>query len=121
MEFDPSVDFKLLLAVLAIPLVGYVLQIFLRRRLPHGDKLLTAGMFAVMCITVLLAFKALKVAYAGERFFHHSSEAGLEFGWLYSLGSVPESKNLVAGMLYDPLGAAMLAVVGIVSFCVHLF
>ena len=121
LDFDPALDFRLLLAVLAIPLAGYVVQIFLRRRLPHGDKLLTAGMFAVMCITVFLGFKALKVAYAGKGFFHHSSEAGLEFGWLYTLGSVPDSKNIVAGILYDPLGAAMLAVVGIVSFCVHLF
>ena len=52
MEFNPALDFKLLLAVPLIPLVGYVLQIFLRRKLPHGDKLLTAGMFVVMCITV---------------------------------------------------------------------
>jgi NADH-quinone oxidoreductase subunit L len=118
LAFDPAVDFKLLLAVPLIPLVGYTLQIFLRKRLPHGDKLLTLGMFAVMCITVYLGAKALHAAYAGERFFHHSSEAGLEYGWLYSLGTTP---NIVLGVLYDPLGAAMLAVVGIVSFCVHLF
>jgi len=119
--FDPALDFTLLLAVPLIPLVGYVLQIFLRRRLPHGDKLLTLGMFAVMCITVWLGLKGLHAAHAGQRFFHHSSEAGMEFGWLYSLGTVPTDANLVLGILYDPLGAAMLAVVGIVSFCVHLF
>jgi NADH-quinone oxidoreductase subunit L len=121
LAFDPATDFKLLLAVPAIPLVGYVLQIFLRKKLPHGDKLLTLGMFVVMCLTVYLGAKGLHAAYAGERFFHHSSEAGLEFGWLYSTGTVPASQNIVMGVLYDPLGAAMLAVVGIVSFCVHLF
>ena len=121
LEFNPALDFKLLLAVPAIPLVGYVLQIFLRRRLPHGDKLLTLGMFAVMCITVYLGAKGLHAAYAGERFFHHSSEIGWEFGWLYTGGAVPADQNIVLGILYDPLGAAMLAVVGIVSFCVHLF
>ena len=31
LEFDPALDFKLLLAVPLIPLVGYVLQIFLRQ------------------------------------------------------------------------------------------
>jgi len=121
LDFDPATDFKLLLAVPLIPLVGYVLQIFLRRRLPHGDKLLTLGMFVVMCLTVFLGAKALHAAHAGERFFHHSSEAGMTFGWLYPEGSVPGTKNIVLGILYDPLGAAMLAVVGIVSFCVHLF
>jgi NADH-quinone oxidoreductase subunit L len=121
LAFDPELDFKLLLAVPLIPLAGYALQIFLRRRLPHGDKLLTLGMLAVLCITVYLGAKALTAAHAGERFFHHSSEAGLEFGWLYPIGDVPAAQNLVMGILYDPLGAAMLAVVGIVSFCVHLF
>ena len=80
LAFDPAVDFKLLLAVPAIPLVGYVLQIFLRRRLPHGDKLLTLGMFAVMCITVYLGAKGIHAAYAGKSFFHHSSEIGWQFG-----------------------------------------
>jgi NADH-quinone oxidoreductase subunit L len=121
LEFDPALDFKLLLAVLLIPLAGYALQIFLRRRLPHGDKLLTLGMFVAMCITVWLGLKGIHAAHLGERFFHHSSEAGMEVGWLYTSGTVPAEANILLGILYDPLGAAMLAVVGIVSFCVHLF
>ena len=121
LEFDPAVDFKLLLLVLLIPLVGYVLQIFLRRRLPGGDKLLTAGMFVVMVITVLEAAKALSHAYHahGQPFLQESVEHGFAFRWLYT-GDVA-TPNVVAGILYDPLGAAMLAAVGIVSFCVHLF
>ncbi len=119
LEFNPDVDWWLLLAVPLIPLVGYTVQIFLRDRLPHGDKVLTGGMFAVMCITVYMATKALAAAYRGEQFFHHSLEDGVLFRWLYSEdGPTP---NVVAGLLYDPLAAAMLAVVGIVSFCVHLF
>jgi len=121
LAFDPAVDFALLLAVPGLPLVGYVLQIFLRKNLPHGDKLLTAGMFVSMCLTLVLGAKALHAAHAGERFFHESAAHGLSFGWLYTKGTVPESANIVLGILYDPLGAAMLAVVGIVSFCVHLF
>jgi NADH-quinone oxidoreductase subunit L len=120
LHFHPAVDFKLLLAVPAIPLVGYVVQIFLGRRLPKGDWILTGGMGLVMCITVLLAAKALYAAHHGEAFLHHSSEAGLELGWLYS-GPKASYLNVVAGVLYDPLGAVMLAAVGIISFCVHLF
>ena len=119
LEFDPAVDFKLLLAVPLIPLIGYTLQIFLRDKLPHGDKLLTGGMFAVMCITVYLAAKA--IASHGEGFLNHSGDAGWEFGWFYQSEAVPSYLNVVTGIFYDPLGAIMLAVVGIVSFCVHLF
>jgi NADH-quinone oxidoreductase subunit L len=121
LDFHPAVDFKLLLAVPLIPLVGYALQIFLRKRLPFGDKLLTAGMFAVMAITVFLGAKALAAAFAGEEFAHHSEEAGLVFRWFYQSADVAAAKNVVAGIYFDGLGAAMLAVVGIVSFCVHLF
>ena len=87
LEFDPATDFKLLLAVPLIPLVGYVVQIFLGRRLPRkGDWMLTSGMFAVMAITVFLAAKAIATAYRGEEFFHHSSEAGLVHPFLYQTG-----------------------------------
>ncbi len=120
LEFNPDFDFKLLLAVPLIPLIGYVLQIFLRGRLPHGDKLLTGGMFVVMLITVFMAFKAIAAAYAGEAFFHESASTGFALNWFYSDGGAG-TPNVVAGLLYDPLGAGMLAVVGIVSFCVHLF
>ena len=57
MQFDPATDFKLLLAVPLIPLIGYVVNIFFGRRLPRGgDWLLTGGMFVVMCITVYMFF-----------------------------------------------------------------
>ena len=36
LQFNPEVDFKVLLAVPLIPLVGYVINIFLGRRLPRG-------------------------------------------------------------------------------------
>jgi len=121
LEFDPAVDFWLLLAVPLIPLAGYVLQIAFRKRLPFGDKILTAGMFAVMCITVYEGFKALSASHHGEPFVQHSIDHGLAFQWLYSGAAAVGVDNIVAGIYYDGLGAAMLAVVGIVSFCVHLF
>ncbi len=129
LEFDPATDFGLLLAVLLIPLVGYVVQIFFGKKLPRqGDWLLTGGMFAVMCITVFLAFKIIASSSGGHGGDAHGADAsqlwssqehGFAFHWLFS--DAPGIQNVVAGILYDPLGAVMLAVVGIVCFCVHLF
>ncbi|MFN0242642.1 MAG: NADH-quinone oxidoreductase subunit L [Planctomycetota bacterium] len=123
LAFNPAVDFKLLLAVPLIPLVGFAVQIFFGRKLPRkGDWMLTGGMFIVMAITVLMAAKAIAAGYAGKEFAHHSSEAGLTWGWLYQRGeSAATPLNVNVGMYFDGLGAAMLVVVGIVSFCVHLF
>jgi len=123
LSFDPEVDFKLLLAVPLIPLVGYVIQIFFGRRLPRkGDWLLTGGMFVVMCLTVYLGAKGIWATSHGEEFFHRSADHGMVFRWLFdSAKSAEDPLNIVAGVLYDGLGAAMLAVVGIVSFFVHLF
>jgi NADH-quinone oxidoreductase subunit L len=120
MEFNPELDYQLLLAVPLIPLIGYVVQIFFGRYLPRrGDWLMTGGMFVVMCITVFLFAKAVT---ADGPFFHESvKEGGPAYGWLYQSSEKLPGFNLVAGILYDPLGAAMLAVVGIVCFFVHLF
>ena len=117
-----SLDWNLLLAVLAIPLVAFVVQIFFGRRLPRGGGWLpTAGMFVVMCITVRMLFGALGAAGHGP-FFHESvHEGGPVFAWFYQAAEKAPGLNLVAGILYDGLGAAMLAVVGVVSFFVHLF
>src|SRR5262249_13739735 len=49
-------------------------------------------------------------------------DVGLSFSWLYQTARPADSPvTFTTGMMYDGLGAAMLAVVGIVSFCVHLF
>jgi NADH-quinone oxidoreductase subunit L len=124
LEFDPALDFKLLLAAALIPLGLYLVQIFFGRRLPRqGDWLLTGGMFVSMAITVYLFAKALHHAGSpGEEhalFQWESVKHGQAFRWLYS--SAPASENVVAGILYDSLGASMLMVVGVVSFFVHLF
>jgi len=123
MHFDPAIDWKLLLAVPAIPLLGFVVNIFFGRGLPRkGDWLLTGGMFVVMAITLWMAAKAIVAGFAGEEFFHQSREDGVAFSWLYQTQKSADSPlNLTAGLLYDNLGAALLAVVGIVSFFVHLF
>ncbi|MCP3920882.1 MAG: NADH-quinone oxidoreductase subunit L [bacterium] len=119
-------DYKLLLAVPAIPIVGYVIQIFFGRHLPRkGDWMLTGGMFVVMCITVYMFLtKAIgfEPSPGNAALLHESAkEGGPIFGWLYSSAEKAPGFNLVAGIMYDGLGAAMLMVVGVVSFFVHLF
>ena len=124
LQFDPAQDFKLLGLALALPVVGYLIQIFFGRHLPRkGDWMLIGGMFVTMCITVLMFAKSLYAAYHGQEFLHHSGEElGWWFHWLYSSeAAAGGTANLSAALLYDPLGAAMLMVVGVVSFCVHLF
>ena len=120
MEFNPQVDFWLLLAVPLIPLAGYVLQISFRKKLAMGHWLLTFGMLCAAVISSWLAAKAITAAYAGETFIQSSVDHGIVFHWLYS-GADIGVPNLVAGILYDPLGATMLAAVSIISFCIHLF
>ncbi len=125
LEFNPETDFKLLLAVPLIPLAAYVVQIFFGRHLPRkGDWLMTGGLFAVMCITVFLGAKAIAHSSApgAEPFFFNSADVGMSFSWFFqSAKSADDALNMTASMMYDPLGAAMLMVVGVVSFCVHLF
>lgn len=120
LEFNPEVDFKLLLLAPLIPFCLYIVQIFVGRLLPRkGDWMLTSGMFISMLITVYMAAKAIRAAYIGEEFQWQSHEYGQTFDWIFHEGGTAQA--LVAGVMYDGLGAAMLAVVGIVSFCVHLF
>jgi NADH-quinone oxidoreductase subunit L len=118
LQFNPETDYKLLLAVLLIPVLGYVIQIFFGKRIKRGDILLTAGMFISMCIALLMFAKALAAAYGGEEFIHESVAEWSGWGWLYQS---EQGINLVVGILYDPLGAAILAAVTVVSFCVHLY
>lgn len=124
LQFDPAQDFKLLALALALPVTGYLIQIFFGKHLPRkGDWMLIGGMFVTMCITVLMFAKSLYAAYKGIEFTHHSGEElGWWFHWLYSSPEAAgATSNLSAALFYDPLGAAMLMVVGVVSFCVHLF
>jgi len=117
----PTWQWQLLLAVPLIPLVGYVIQIFWGKHLPRqGDWLLTGGMGVVMLITVYMFFVARGHAAEGN-FIAESWRDAFSWDWLYQAREKAAGLSLPAGLMYDGLGAAMLAVVGIVSFFVHLF
>jgi len=120
----PTWQWQLLLAVPLIPLVGYVIQIFWGKHLPRqGDWLLTGGMGVVMLITVYMFFVARGHSPGhGEGYFiAESLRDGFGTDWLYRSQPQAEGGSMPTGLMYDGLGAAMLAVVGIVSFFVHLF
>ena len=117
----PLWQWKLLLAVPLIPLVGYVIQIFWGKHLPRkGDWLLTGGMGIVMLITIYMFFVARGHSADGN-FIAESARDGFGTDWLYRARPQAEGGSLPIGLMYDGLGAGMLAVVGIVSFFVHLF
>ena len=118
----PTWQWQLLLAVPLIPLVGYVIQIFWGKHLPRqGDWLLTAGMGVVMCITVYMFFIARGHSSGEGYFIAESLRDGFGWDWLHRARPQAEGLSLPTGLMYDGLGAAMLAVVGVVSFFVHLF
>src|SRR4030095_2731446 len=110
-------DLKLLLAVPLIPLVAYAIQLFFGKRLPRqGDWLLTGGMFVGLGIAI---YELTKGFAARSPDFQVSSRA-MGHGWMWFTTKAGEP-NVVAGILYDNLSAAMLVVVTLVSALVHLF
>ena len=91
-------QWKLLLAVLLIPLLGYVVQIFshcvFKVRLPRqGDWLLTGGMFVVMCLTIYMFFVARSHGSSEVGFLAESWRDGFAFKWLYASSEKAEGLN----------------------------
>ncbi|MFN0207316.1 MAG: NADH-quinone oxidoreductase subunit L [Planctomycetota bacterium] len=114
--FDQN-DIYRLLAIPLLPLVGYVIQLFFGKKLPRqGDWLLTLFMFIGFGIAVFQFAKCL-AAWSPD-FAVTTTKMGMGIPWLFSTAGTP---NVVAGVLYDNLAAAMLVVVTLVSSLVHLF
>lgn len=114
--FDRN-DILRLVAVPLLPLLGYWIQLFLGRKLPRkGDWLLIGLMFTGFGIASYEFLKCL--AAFNSNFSVSSAKMGMSWSWLSSTPGVP---NVVAGVLYDNLSAAMLVVVTLVSSLVHLF
>ena len=106
---------NLSIAVLLLPLAGFVLVIFFGKRLPRqGDWLETA------IITSALALAGI-VLYGKLTLFPHET-LSLNFTWV-DFGDVPGigALKIVLGIGVDNLAAVMLVVVGIISTLVHFF
>lgn len=103
------------LAVLVLPLAGFVLMMFLSKRLPrHGDWLETGIITVALGIALTVLVQKL-TAFGGETI-------ALRFTWV-DLGDVPGIGRLpiVLGFAVDNLAAIMMAVVMIISTLVHYF
>ncbi|MBM3287159.1 MAG: NADH-quinone oxidoreductase subunit L [Candidatus Eisenbacteria bacterium] len=99
-----------LLLILLLPLGGFVLQIFLGRRLPRrGDWLPTAAIGISLLLAIVSFIRALSI-------FDPGMKEAFHWDWI-RIGSFQAGM----GILFDNLTAVMLMVVTIVSFLVHLF
>jgi NADH-quinone oxidoreductase subunit L len=100
---------QLPLVILMLPLLAFVLLIFLGKKLPRqGDWLATALMAAAFGMSLLLMITKL-TAHSGEVFSHSVTWA------------VVGSQAISFGIMIDNLAAIMLVVVTLVSLLVHLF
>jgi len=102
---------QLALAVLILPLVSYLVQIFAGKRLPRqGDWLATGFLGAAFLIALYIAIHFLSA-------FDQTLSYNLNFQWL-NLG---KEWSIQLGVKVDNLAAITLAMVTLISFLVHLY
>ncbi|MBI3843502.1 MAG: NADH-quinone oxidoreductase subunit L [Planctomycetes bacterium] len=103
------------LTVLALPLIAFVLQVFVGRFLPRqGDWLPTLAMAVALALSVYLF--ATQVLGSPEGM----TPITKEWDWI-KIGIGGADLEIKFGVLVDNLTAAMLIVVTLVSFLVHLY
>ncbi|MBI4585594.1 MAG: NADH-quinone oxidoreductase subunit L [Planctomycetes bacterium] len=114
------------LIILALPLLAFVIQVFFGKRIPpkhrEGDWIPTLAMFAGLCIALKMFFADLLGSPEGiERQLWYPL-SGLD--WL-DIGKAGQTAgglfHMDFGILVDNLTIAMLLVVTLVSFLVHLY
>jgi NADH-quinone oxidoreductase subunit L len=104
---------QLALAVLLLPLAGFVILVFFGKRLPRGgDWLGTLFLFISLALSMVVLFNILRT----------EEQATLSFRWV-DFGNLPVigELHIDLGLTVDHLAAIMLVVVCIVSSLVHLF
>jgi NADH-quinone oxidoreductase subunit L len=107
--------FILAVLVWLLPLLNFVVLVFLHKRLPRsGDWFGTSILFAVLALSFTILFAKL-----GS---FHDQTLQTTFTWM-NLGAVPGIGELKIelGLMIDNVAAIMLVVVAIVSSLVHLF
>ncbi|PIE24843.1 MAG: NADH-quinone oxidoreductase subunit L [Planctomycetota bacterium] len=124
----------LMLAMLLLPLAGFVIQIFFGRKLPRQGDWLPTTMIGISMLIGIGLFAHTMVLGDPSLLLHSGFENshGESFSWNWLLGSATEfsratldtegiAGNWVFTILFDNLTAVMLSVVGIVSFLVHVY
>lgn len=110
----PDNIISLALAVLFLPLAGFLLLIFFNKRLPRrGDWLETSIVFVALALSALICYTKVTSI---------PGTIDMNFPWV-SFGNVPLLGELQIhlGIAIDNIAALMLVVVCLVSALVHLF
>ncbi len=102
------------IAILILPLLGFVLLILGGKILPKAHIVETFIMFITLALSVFVCF--------GKLTYYVNTDLITESSWIY-LWNVPVvgSIDIVLGIKIDNLTAIMLIVVNLISFLVHLF
>ncbi|HVN47338.1 MAG TPA: NADH-quinone oxidoreductase subunit L [Bacteroidota bacterium] len=112
---SPETLLTLAVLVWLLPLLDFVVLIFLHKRLPRsGDWFGTSILFAVLTLACVVFFTKVNL--------YHDQTLAATFTWI-DLGNVPVlgSLKIDLGLMIDNVTAIMLVVVAIVSALVHLF
>ncbi len=104
----------LAIAVLILPLVGFVLLIFFGKRIPRQDLLETGILFLVLAFSIYIMVQKV--------FFMTEPRIDLTFRWI-DLGNFFGGRSfpIDLGIAIDNITAIMLVVVTLISALVHLF
>jgi NADH-quinone oxidoreductase subunit L len=112
---SPDTLITLSLAILLLPLAGFVLMMFFGRKLPrHGDWLETALITVVLLLALVVLYQKLTL--------YHAETPVLNFTWV-DMHDVPGigPLKIVLGIAVDNLTAIMMVVVALISTLVHYF
>lgn len=105
---------NLAIAVLVLPLAGFVLLIFFGKRIPRQDLIETGILFAALGLSIYIMVQKV--------FFLSVPRIDFTFRWI-DLGAIFGRPGFVLdlGIAIDNLTAIMLVVVTLISSLVHLF
>jgi NADH-quinone oxidoreductase subunit L len=109
-----SLLINIAVTILFLPLLGFVVTIFLGKKIPKIFLFENIVMFAGLILSIVLLIGKL-TAFADKSIIS-------EFKWI-DMGNVPVlgSINIYLGMLIDDISALMIVVVFLISFLVHFF
>ncbi len=112
---SPDTLITLSLAVLLLPLAGFVLMMFFGKKLPRqGDWLETALITVALLLALVVLYQKL--------IHYHAETLALNFTWV-DMHDVPGigPLKIVLGFAVDNLAAIMMVVVALISTLVHYF
>ena len=113
--FESAAPAKITLAIVLIPLLGFLIQIFFNRKLPRQGDFIPTGAIGLSAVLALYLGYHMFKAFTAD-LAYNSLELGHFWNWL-DFGEV----ELFAGVYLDNMGIVMLMMVSVVSFCIHLF